>query len=110
MGEYLTQVYTTFRDVKIESITDDYKVDINKAIYEATGESLELLQENFFDWLQHAKLPITREQVIDIQKRLISLGYSPGSIDGLSGPNTDKAIRQFQQDNDIEPDGRIDIS
>ena len=106
----LTQVYTTFRDVKIESITDDYKVDINKAIYEATGEPLALLQEKFFEWLQHAKLPITREQVIDIQKRLISLGYSPGSVDGLSGPNTSKAIRKFQQDNDIVPDGRIDMS
>lgn len=107
---HLTQVYTTFRDVKVESITDDYKADINKAIYAATGETLELLQEKFFDWLQHAKLPITREQVMDIQKRLISLGYSPGSIDGFSGPNTNKAIRQFQQDNDIEPDGRIDMS
>jgi peptidoglycan hydrolase-like protein with peptidoglycan-binding domain len=34
-------------------------------------------------------------------------GYAPGPVDGLVGPRTRTAIRQFQQDNGQDPDGSI---
>lgn len=106
----LVQVYSTFRDFDIDVSTDDYKADVNKLISQATGKSLAQLEIDFFDWLDHAQLPITREQVTDLQQRLTSLGYDVGTIDGLHGPDTSNAIRAFQRDNNIEPDGRIDMS
>lgn len=40
-----------------------------------------------------------------IQKRLNELGYNCGKVDGLIGPKTKKAIRQFQEDYGLEVDG-----
>lgn len=37
--------------------------------------------------------------VSGIQGRLANLGYHPGPIDGISGPLTEAAIREFQEDN-----------
>jgi N-acetylmuramoyl-L-alanine amidase len=37
--------------------------------------------------------------VSGIQARLKNLGYDPGPIDGISGPLTEAAIREFQADN-----------
>jgi len=41
------------------------------------------------------------------QRTLLILGYNPGPIDGLLGPKTKKAIREFQRDNNLIPDGII---
>lgn len=40
-----------------------------------------------------------------IQTHLTKLGYDPGPIDGVAGPGTIRAIRVFQRDAGIEPDG-----
>ena len=105
----LVQVYKTFRDFDINAISDDYEADVKNLINQATGKNLAELESDFFNWLEHAQLPISREQVTDLQRRLTSLGYKVGNIDGLQGPNTSKAIREFQRNNNIEPDGRIDM-
>ncbi|WP_035748934.1 peptidoglycan-binding protein [Arthrobacter sp. 35W] len=44
-------------------------------------------------------------QVAGIQAALTALGYSPGPVDGLSGPRTTAAIRQFQADQGLSADG-----
>lgn len=108
--ELLTAVYSAFKNVTVEQITDNYQAEVKGLIKQATGQSLMQLEQDFFAWLDHAQLPITREQVIDIQERLTSLGYDVGTIDGLHGSLTSKAIKEFQRSNNIEPDGRIDVS
>jgi hypothetical protein len=37
--------------------------------------------------------------VSGIQARLGNLGYNPGPIDGIAGPLTEAAVREFQEDN-----------
>jgi len=106
----LTQVYSTFKNVDIKAITSNYEFDVNTLINKATGKSLSQLEIEFFNWLAHAQLPITGEQVKEAQQRLSSLGYSVGVIDGLHGSQTSRAIRAFQRDNNIEPDGKIDTN
>ena len=43
----------------------------------------------------------------NIQQKLLSLGYSPGSADGYIGQKTLNAIKQFQQDNRLPIDLEI---
>jgi N-acetylmuramoyl-L-alanine amidase len=46
------------------------------------------------------------EGISGIQGRLRNLGYNPGAIDGVLGPRTTRAIREFQEDNPpLEVDG-----
>ena len=54
--------------------------------------------------------PIATAEMRRLQEQLIELDYSPGEADGILGPATRAALRQFQQDNDLIPDGYPDAS
>jgi len=41
----------------------------------------------------------------DLQERLKALGYNPGTIDGSMGPDTRKAVREFQSSSGLAIDG-----
>lgn len=41
----------------------------------------------------------------DLQEALMMCGYYPGTVDGMMGPNTKKAIKKFQEDNGLDADG-----
>lgn len=45
------------------------------------------------------------DDVLKMQKALVSLGYATGGTDGKFGPTTEKAVRQFQKDNGLTVDG-----
>lgn len=49
------------------------------------------------------------EIVAMVQQRLRQRGYNPGTADGRAGPQTQMAIRAFQRDVGMKPDGEIDI-
>jgi hypothetical protein len=44
---------------------------------------------------------------LDIQRRLTLLVYNPGPIDGISGPKTIEAIKQFQRARNLDADGVV---
>jgi len=50
---------------------------------------------------------ISRNTIIDVQRRLSELGYRPGPADGSPGSRTHNAIRQYQIDNRLNVTGRI---
>ena len=43
------------------------------------------------------------------QRVLTDLGYNPGPIDGLWGPKTRGAVRQFQSENELPVTGLLDM-
>lgn len=47
------------------------------------------------------------EPVRIVQLRLAALGYDVGTADGVFGPQTDKALRSFQRESGLEPDGIV---
>jgi peptidoglycan hydrolase-like protein with peptidoglycan-binding domain len=52
-------------------------------------------------------LAIGKAQVPGVQIALYRHGYYKGSIDGISGPMTKAAIRKFQKDKRLKPDGVV---
>jgi peptidoglycan L-alanyl-D-glutamate endopeptidase CwlK len=53
------------------------------------------------------KIKSTGPLVERLQKKLQSLGYPIGSIDGDFGKKTQKAVKQFQRDQGLYPDGIV---
>jgi peptidoglycan lytic transglycosylase B len=51
---------------------------------------------------------VTRAQLIAVQERLGALGYDGGPADGIPGSATRAAIRRYQLDTELVPDGHID--
>ena len=50
---------------------------------------------------------INLEEMDGVQTALEKLGYDPGTIDGLDGPKTQKAVREFQAAESIGIDGIV---
>ncbi|WP_341760614.1 peptidoglycan-binding domain-containing protein [Candidatus Endowatersipora endosymbiont of Watersipora subatra] len=51
----------------------------------------------------------TKKLMREIQSELLVRGYYIGTIDGLYGSRTQKAILTFQDDNDLNQDGKASI-
>ena len=45
---------------------------------------------------------------IEVQRRLVQLGYDVGRLDGIIGPKTIAAITKFQRDRGLSPTGYLD--
>ncbi len=54
-------------------------------------------------------LPMSRDQRIELQEVLVSLGYDTGGIDGILGTKTREAIRGFQRTKGLPTDGHPSI-
>lgn len=50
---------------------------------------------------------INLEELEGVQQALSKLGFNPGKIDGMDGPNTQKAVRAFQAHAAIKVDGIV---
>lgn len=48
-----------------------------------------------------------RDSVRQTQQALKDKGYDPGPVDGVNGPKTQAALRQYQQKENLDEDGRI---
>ena len=49
--------------------------------------------------------PLSRDEIKEMQRNLNSLGFDAGEVDGLPGPRTHNAIRAYQQEHSLPPDG-----
>ena len=50
---------------------------------------------------------INLEDLSGVQDALTKLGFDPGAADGKDGPNTQKAVREFQAHVSIKIDGIV---
>lgn len=88
----------------LESLpTEDFQADL------AQNESPEVSTPSRESEVQPLKssAPRPSEIVQTAQNLLMSLGYDPGSADGLQGAKTTAAVRDFQEDRGLTANGRI---
>ncbi|MEM1159906.1 MAG: lytic murein transglycosylase [Pseudomonadota bacterium] len=57
-------------------------------------------------WPREEKI-LSRTEKQELQSRLTALGYDTQGVDGIIGPNSRSAVRQFQQANRLTPDGFV---
>jgi peptidoglycan hydrolase-like protein with peptidoglycan-binding domain len=50
---------------------------------------------------------IDLETLQGVQTALAALGFDPGKVDGKDGPNTQKAVREYQARNNLSVDGIV---
>jgi peptidoglycan hydrolase-like protein with peptidoglycan-binding domain len=50
----------------------------------------------------------SKDRVKAIQEALKTKGFDPGAADGVVGPKTNQALREFQKSNNLQATGRID--
>jgi peptidoglycan hydrolase-like protein with peptidoglycan-binding domain len=51
---------------------------------------------------------LTKEQIQQVQERLQAEGFDPGPADGLLGPKTEAALRQYQEKQGLPVSGEPD--
>jgi murein L,D-transpeptidase YcbB/YkuD len=51
---------------------------------------------------------LSSEQIRQVQQKLQEEGHSPGAIDGQWGPQTQAAVREFQQEKNLTVTGQLD--
>jgi N-acetylmuramoyl-L-alanine amidase len=49
--------------------------------------------------------PFTGDDVLQLQERLLEMGYDPGRTDGIYGQRTARAVAQFQREVGLDSDG-----
>ena len=54
--------------------------------------------------------PANAEQVRRVQRKLNDVGYLAGSVDGVLGPQTESALREFQRARSLDATGHIDAN
>ncbi|HEY7688611.1 MAG TPA: lytic murein transglycosylase [Dongiaceae bacterium] len=50
-------------------------------------------------------VPLTKDERVELQELLAGMGYDPGGVDGVVGPKTRTALRQYQRSIGQVPDG-----
>jgi N-acetylmuramoyl-L-alanine amidase len=73
-----------------------------------TWRSLYEAGYRFGDRLLFLRRPMMRgEDVAEAQSRLSALGFDAGKIDGIFGPDTERAVLEFQHNRVLAEDGKI---
>ncbi|MEH6651426.1 MAG: peptidoglycan-binding domain-containing protein [Motiliproteus sp.] len=106
---YLTEVYAVYRSRDIRLTTADPMDDAARLIAAATGKKLDQLSAEFSAWFNESSRQLSKDEVMDMQRRLTFLGYSPGKADGLVGNKTLNAVKKFQRDNNLDENGQVTI-
>ena len=100
--ESTTEAADTLVEIVDENITEagDAIVDLQEDI--STGID-EAIVEPIADVLEDGEevVAATPDLIRRVQQALVNAGYSPGPVDGISGPRTLAAIKDFQQENNL---------
>lgn len=84
--------YETLKTVEMSQLSEELLQSNNVSVQQ--GQSPDKMP---------LKIGAVGEAVSQLQKRLAQLGCNPGAADGIFGSDTEKAVKQFQQNQGIKP-------
>lgn len=76
---------------------------VGPATYRALRDAGWTLGDRMLTWMVSA--PMTGDDVVLLQERLSELGYDPGRPGGVFDEQTERALRRFQREYGLVPDG-----
>lgn len=96
-----------FDDLEEQSKVAQVMENVEKENPELLKKSLQNAGINEIDYIEYRSK--VKERVTKVQQFLKKLGYDLGKFgaDGSTGPDTKKAIKKFQKDHNLSPDGVI---
>lgn len=101
VGEYL--------DNTVEAVTSFQKrrgLDVDGVCGPQTWSSLVEAGHQLGDRLLYLRSPMLRgDDVSELQHRLGALGFDAGRVDGILGPDTERALKDFQRNTALTTDG-----
>jgi hypothetical protein len=75
-------------------------------LYKCKSESVSTKSESVST--KSESVPVSKNALLEVQTKLKDMGYYSGTIDGISGPQTARAIGAFQKDKNLPFTGNVD--
>ena len=96
----------------LESPTPEPTAESSASNPSVASQSTNTIAANEAEQISPVALPTLRrgmygDAIAQLQERLKALGVYNGSVDGVFGPETERAVRQAQRNSNIEPDGIV---
>ncbi|HEX7094353.1 MAG TPA: peptidoglycan-binding protein [Acidimicrobiales bacterium] len=99
-------VFTDATRAAIEAFQRDRGLEVTGVCDSATWDQLVEAGYRLGDRLLYLQAPMLRgDDVAELQLRLSSLGFDAGRVDGIFGPNTERALAEFQRNAGLPTDG-----
>lgn len=98
-------VYPNFRVIKRYNNATSYALAV-ALLAGQIDSSIAFGLRTAMDWPRGDR-PLSGSETEELQRRLTALGYPTLGVDGIIGPNTRSAIRGFQADQEMIPDGYV---
>ncbi|ADP85160.1 cell wall hydrolase/autolysin [Pseudofrankia inefficax] len=107
-GATRAEVFDEDLDRAVRAFQQSRGLSVDGIIGPDTARSLEEARHGLGDrLLYHApSQPLIGDDVAALQERLSNMGFDVGRSDGIFGPRTESAVRDFQRNRGLEPDGR----
>ncbi len=104
-------VYGELTEKRIKEFQNKHQLPSNGVVNDTTWKVLVEESYELGDRLLYLHYPfLVGKDVEELQSQLRNLGFNPGPNDGIFGPETDKAAREFQKSVGLTPDGIIGLA
>lgn len=100
-------VFDSDVDVAVRTFQQQRSITVDGIVGALTYRILEEARWRLGDriLLHHASTPMVGDDVASLQQRLLQMGFKSGRVDGIFGPLTETALREFQRNVGLPPDG-----
>ncbi|MCY4068208.1 MAG: peptidoglycan-binding protein [Acidimicrobiaceae bacterium] len=103
-----SQHFDTETEAALRSFQGDRGLVVDGICGRHTWNALVEAAHRLGDRLLYYRVPMMRgDDVADLQRKLGQLGFDPQWVDGVLGPQTNRAIRQFQRNLGLREDGMV---
>ena len=107
----LNGIYDTTTADALMKFQKDNGLTADGVVTPIVWEKLSKFSNAKFERLIYLMQPnMTGDDILKIQKRLLSIGYTSVELTGIYDLNTENIIKQFQRNNGLNPNGKVSLA